>query len=202
MVKPLPVPGGPARSRLGGFSLVELMISTMIVSAITGALLLAFVALKRSYAATTDFALNHADQMRISDYLAQDFRSAISINPPVANDVTLYLPCFYDSTPAKSPQTPLLNGNGGVYYGAANCSVAVHYFLSNAIIYRQQGTAAAVPIARDVQDFVFQASDLGKVIKTTITFRPTFRSAIGSEDVRTATAFYNTTLLRNNRGVY
>lgn len=190
------------RARRSAFALAELLISTSIFSAVTGALLLGFVALKRNYAATMDFANNHADQMRISDYLALDFRRAIKVDPPQTNDVTIYIPCYYDSTPAHSPQTPTLDGKGGVIYGTAGSSVKIHYYLAGSVIYRQEGTNDPVSLAVDVEDFVFVPSDLGKVIKTSITFKPTFRSAGASDATRQVTAFYNTTLLRNNRGVY
>ena len=194
------------RHRRGGFAFTELMISTAIFSTVSAGLILGFVSLRRSYAATTDFAINHADQMRISDYLALDFRRAVAVSA-VKNDAAIYIPCYYDSTPSRSPQTPLLDGKGGVYYGAPGCSVKVHYYLSNGVIYRKEGEQPATGLAVDVQDFEFNATDLGKVVKTSITFRPTFRSAGASDAVKTATAFYNTTLLRNNRtdtqtGVY
>ncbi|MEP6602123.1 MAG: hypothetical protein ABJB49_09995, partial [Nitrospirota bacterium] len=60
----------------GGFSLSETMISTGIFSAISLGLLMGFVSLERNFAATTDFATNHADEARISDYLALDLRRA------------------------------------------------------------------------------------------------------------------------------
>ena len=178
------------------------MMSTAIFATVSAALLMGFVSLKRSYAATTDFAINHADQMRISDYLALDFRRAVKVDPPSRNDVSIYIPCYYDSTPARSVQTPLLDGKGGVYYGAQNSSIRVQYYLSAGVIYRQEGAAAPVALAVEVQDFVFDTTDLGKVIKTSITFKPNFRSAGATVEIANATAFHNTTLLRNNRGVY
>ena len=194
------------RSRRGGFALSELMISTAIFSAVSAGLLLSFVALKRSYAATVDFAINHADQMRISDYLALDFRRAVAV-AAVRNDASISIPCYYDSTPARSAQTPILDGKGDVYYGSPTCTVTVRYYLANGAIYRKEGTDQPTAVAVDVQDFEFDASDLGKVVKTSVTFKPTFRSQGASDAVRTTTAFYNTTLLRNNRadmasGVY
>jgi type II secretory pathway component PulJ len=179
----------------------ELMISTAIFSAVSAGLLLSFVALKRSYAATMDFAINHGDQMRISDYLALDFRRAVTVTA-VRNDASISIPCYYDSTPTKSPQTPVLNGKGGVYYGTSTCTVMVRYYLSGGVIYRKEGNDEPTALAVDVQDFEFDATDLGKVVKTSVTFKPTFRSQGASATVRTATAFHNTTLLRNNRGVY
>ncbi len=188
--------------RTHGFALTELVISTAISLAISAALLMSFISLKRNYAATTDFAINHADQMRISDLLALDFRRALKVDPPSRNDVSIYIPNYYDSTSAHSPQTPLLDGKGGVYYGAMDTSIKVHYYLQASVIYRQEGTKAPVAIAIDVQDFVFDTTDLGKVITTSITFKPTFRSAGATLEIANATAFHNTTLLRNNRGVY
>lgn len=190
----------PRRFRSAGFALAELMISTAIFSMISAALLMGFVSLRKNYVATTDFAINHADQMRISDYLALDFRRAVKVDLPNRNDVTIYIPVYYGAD--SLPQTPSLDGNGGVYYGAKDSSVKVHYYLSESVIYRQEGTATPVAIANDVADFIFDVSDLGKVVTTKITFTPRFRTSGVSSTISQSTAFYNTTLLRNNRGVY
>ena len=185
-----------------GFALAEMMISTAIFSSVSAGLIMGFISLKRNYVATTDFAVNYGDQMRISDYLALDFRRALKVDPPSPNDVSIYIPCYYDSTPDRNVQTPVLDGKGGVRYGAADSFVKVHYYLSVGVIYRQEGSTAPLALAVDVQDFHFDISDLGKVIKTAITFKPTFRAAGASELIISRTAFHNTTLLRNNRGVY
>lgn len=184
------------------FTLVEMMIATAIFSATSAALVTGFISLQRNYAATSDFAINHADQMRISDYLAMDFRRAVKVDPPSPNDVFIYIPCFYDSTPSRNVQTPVLDGKGGVYYGVQDSTIRIHYYLFGGAIYRKQGEEAPVALAVDVQDFVFDTTDLGKVIKTSIRFKPTFRSSDASEEIAKGTAFHNTTLLRNNRGVY
>ena len=186
----------------GGYTLAEMMMATAIFSTVSAALLMGFVSLKRNYAATTDFAINHADQMRISDYLAMDFRRAVKVDPPSRNDVSIYIPTYYDATPERNPLTPTVDKKGGVYYGVQDASIKVHYYLSGSAIYRQEGTDTPVVLASDVQDFVFDTTDLGKVIKTSITFKPTFRSSGATAQVAATTAFYNTTLLRNNRGVY
>jgi type II secretory pathway component PulJ len=188
----------------GGFVLGELSISIGIFSIVSIALLMGFTSLERSYAASSDFAINHADEMRISDYLAQDLRRATSLQP-AQNDTTLYLPNYYDSS--RNPRTPTLDGHGGVVYGPSGSSVRVHYYLSGGKIFRQQDDAPAVALANNVSDFVFDVTDLGKVVTTRITFRPIYKVSGASSDAITATAFYNTTLLRNNRtdissGVY
>lgn len=197
---------GHRRNKRGaaGFSLAEVMVSSLIFSAITSGLLMGFTALEHNYSATSDFALNHADQMRISDYLALDLRRALSVEA-ARNDTSIYIPNYYDVS--GNPQTPILDNNGGVYYGALGSSIKVHYYLSGGTIYRQKGDASPIALATNVQDFVFDVTDAGKVVSTRITFNPTFGSGRASGDPMAATAFYNTTLLRNKRtdnqiGVY
>jgi hypothetical protein len=272
------------RHSAGGFAIGELIISTAIFSAVSAGLILGFVSLKRNYAATTDFAINHADQMRISDYLALDFRRALGVHV-ATNDTTVYIPSFYaprvqgQAETSREVRMPVMDGKGGVFYGpvakatataplpsctytgytaasparlSANGSgalvlngyivatgdtvfvkdqpthahnglyqvtnagsastgwvltthaVKVRYYLAGSMIYRNQEGEPNQPtaLAHDVQDFILEASDLGKVIRTSITFKPTFKSGERSQEIRTATAFHNTTLLRNNRGVY
>src|SRR5205085_6601132 len=72
-------------------------------------------------------------------------------------------------------------GQGGVFYGTSGSSVRVHYYLMAGTIYRQQDNAAALPLAVNVQDFVFDVTDAGKVVTTRITFNPTFNSARSEE---------------------
>lgn len=101
----------------------------------------------------------------------------------------------------------MLDGNGGVYYGAPGSSVSIHYDLSGGTIYRQQNNGTPIALAVNVQDFIFDITDQGKVVSTRITFNPTFTSGRASADATAATAFYNVTLLRNTRtdnyiGVY
>lgn len=229
-----------------GFTLVEIMMSTVVFSTISLGLLMGFISLKRNYAATTDFAINHADQMRISDYMALDLRRAVAVN---ADTDEITIPIYYDAT-GKIPLLPALDGAGGIFYTATDMSgktirtgsgppspalgtdgeyyvdqtayalygpkvagvwgsstalgVTIHYYLLGGTIYRQEGSAAPVALAVDVSDFNFKIDDSDqKVLKTTITFNPTFRS--GGTTV--ASTFYNKTLLRNSRrdmvsGVY
>lgn len=194
----------PSRRRCAAFLISEVMISTIVFAAISTALLLGFTALERNYTATSDFALNHADEMRISDYLALDLRRALAIQA-ARNDTTIYIPDYYDD--AGNPRDAVLDDEGGVYYGDPNSSVSVHYYLSGGTIYRQQDDARPVALAYNVQDFVFDVTDQGKVISTRIVFNPTFTSGRASADATAATSFYNTTLLRDTRtdnhiGVY
>jgi hypothetical protein len=185
-----------SQKRHAGYAISELIVATSIFCSISVGLLMGFTSLERNYAATSDFSLNHADEMRISDYMALDLRRAISVQA-AKNDTTIYIPAYYDQS--GNPQTPTLDGQGGVFYGASGSSVKVHYYLMAGTIYRQQDSAAAIPLAVNVQDFLFDVTDAGKVVTTHIMFNPTFNSSGASTAATAATAFYNTTLLRNSR---
>jgi hypothetical protein len=197
------------RIRTTAFTLTEVMISSAIFSAISLGLLMGFTSLERSFSATTDFATNHSDQMRISDYLALDLRRALSVHT-TQNDTTINIPAYYDNS--GNPQTPTLPTAGStpaggssptpspgpdVCYGTCGGSVTIHYYLAGSTIYRQQDSQTPIPIAENVKDFVFSVTDLGKVMTTKITFNPIFKSSGASADATEGTAFYNTTLLRN-----
>jgi type II secretory pathway component PulJ len=182
------------------FLLYETMIAMSIFSAISLGLMMGFTSLERNLAATTSFATNHTDAMRISDYLALDLRRALSIQS-TQNDTTITIPDYYDAS--GNPQTPQLDAGGGVYYGSSGSSVQVRYYLFNGTIYRRQNSDAPIAIAENVSDFVFTVTDFGKVATTKVTFKPMFRSSGASQAVIDGTAVYNTTLLRNSSsGVY
>lgn len=190
--------------RCAGFTLTELSIAMAIFSIVSAGLLMGFTSLERSYTATTAFTVNHADQLRISDYLALDLRHALAV-VPAQNDTSIYIPSYYATDGAV--QMPALDGKGGVYYGESGSSVKIRYYLSNGAIYRQKGTGTPIILAENVEGFVFDVTDTGKVVKTRITFNPRFASSGASSETTAATAFYNTTLLRNTRtdiasGVY
>ncbi|HST29834.1 MAG TPA: hypothetical protein VLK27_03225 [Chthoniobacterales bacterium] len=181
---------------IAGYAISEMIVSCAIFCSISLGVLMGFTSLERNYAATSDFSQNHADEMRISDYMALDLRRAISVQA-ARNDTTIYIPAYYDQT--GNPQTPTLDGQGSVYYGASDSSVKIHYYLMAGNIYRQQDSATPVQLAVNVQDFVFDVTDAGKVVTTHITFNPTFNSGGASTAATAATSFYNTTLLRNSR---
>jgi type II secretory pathway component PulJ len=183
-------------SRRSGFLLPEMVIALSVFSAISLALMMGFISLERNFAATTDFATNHTDAVRISDYLALDLRRALSVQT-WQNNAVITIPPYYDAD--GQPQTPQLDGAGGVYYGTSGSSVQIHYYLSDGTIYRQQDAQTPQAIAENVSDFVFDVTDLGKVATTRITFKPMFRSSGPSQFAIDATAVNDTVLLRNTR---
>ena len=185
-----------AMGKSRGFTLLEVTMSAAISGIVSLGLLVGFTSLERNFAATADFATNHADEMRISDYLALDLRRALSVET-APNETSIYVPSYYDSY--GNPQEPAVDQNGNVYYGGSGSSVRFHYYLSGSTIYRQQDSLTPIPIAENVKDFVFNVTDLGKVVTTKITFNPIFVSTGASAAAIEATAFYNVTLLRNSR---
>lgn len=111
------VAGRDKNRRRGGFALAEMMITCVISAVVSVGLYMAFISLKRSYAASTDFSINHGDQMRISDYLALDLRRALAVSA-ATNDTTITIPAYYD-TSGKVPLLPAMDANG-VFYTATD----------------------------------------------------------------------------------
>jgi len=209
----------PAAHRKAGFTLAEIMVCMAAFSVVSVALLLSSTSLRRSATAVNDYSADHASQMRLSDYIAMDLRRSISVGTlSTPNNVSMVIPQYMptpapSATPRPTPYTPQLDGNGGIYYGplppptgalSTNCTVAVSYYLQGDTIYRMEGNAPPIALADRVKDFAFTASsaDNNKVIETTITFEPRFKSSGASAAAIAGTTFRNRTLLRNNVNVY
>ncbi|MEP6936796.1 MAG: prepilin-type N-terminal cleavage/methylation domain-containing protein [Chthoniobacterales bacterium] len=131
--------------------------------------------------------------------------------PTLGNNGEYYVERTPAPTPPAQPAPPVyaLYGpkTGGAWGNGTPLSVKVHYYLLAGCIYRQQGNKPPVVLADNVQGFIFNVTDVGKVVNTSITFQPKFNSSGASAAATAATTFYNTTLLRNTRtdtlsGVY
>src|SRR2546430_15830889 len=109
-----------------GYPISELIVSTSIFCSISMGLLMGFTSLERNYSATTDFTHNHADEMRISDYMAMDLRRAIAVQA-AKNNTPIFIPAYYDQT--GRPPTPAPDRHGGVFYGTSASSRRSHYYL-------------------------------------------------------------------------
>lgn len=199
------------------------MVAAGVIGMIAGGVGMAFVAMQRNLSATRDYATNHADEMRISDYLALDLRRALSVaisGSGGTTKVTLTIPNYYDSN--GNPRMPTIKSNGSVDYRDASVptpvsTVTVSYYLSKGAMIREQ-SGIKKELAVNVQDFKLTVLDsatdpnaaqnfdipvvlAGKVaqVKTRISFSPTFRSSGATAATTAATTFFNTTLLRNAR---
>ena len=209
--------------RTSGVSLIETLVAAGVIGMIAGGVAMAFVAMQRNLASTRDYATNHADEMRISDYLALDLRRALSVQisgSGATTRVTLTIPNYYDSS--GHPRMPTVKSNGSVEYRDSSVptpvsTVTVSYYLSGATMLREQ-SGIKQELAVNVQDFKLTVLDsttdpnatqdfnipvvlAGKVaqVKTRISFNPTYRKSGASAATTAATTFYNTTLLRNAR---
>ena len=98
-------------------TLVELMVSIGVGTAILAAFTSGAVALQRSFYAMEDYAKGQNDQMRISDYLSLDLRRAFTIDsdlpgqPQPWSSVRITIPNFYAS--ANTPYDPRANPVSG-----------------------------------------------------------------------------------------
>ena len=179
------------------FTLIEVLIATTLGTFAMAAVVSGAYAIQRCFVAAEDFARGKADQIRLSDFLALDLRRAITITP--GSDgitlITLKIPNYYDNS--GQPRTPTIT-NYVASYGDPAVPVTVVYKKQNGSIYRSENNGTQREIAASVEDFQLSVQDLGKVVKTQVTFLPTFRRK-ANLDSRAATTVFNTTLLRNKR---
>src|SRR5438477_9668949 len=98
----------------GGFTLAEVMIAAGVFGAVSLALLMAFTSMQRSFAAVSRYSIDHAAQMRLSDYIALDLRRSLSVGAlgnqnSISMVIAQYLPTPAPSpTPAPTPYSPQL----------------------------------------------------------------------------------------------
>lgn len=180
------------------FSLVELIVAAAVGSIVMAAMLSGAMMIQRCLAGAEDFALAKGDQARLSDYLALDLRRALTVTAGPAGGSTIMtatIPAYYDNT--GQPRTPTIT-NYVANYGDAAQPVTVVYRKIGSSIVRQENAGALQIIAENVADFQLSVEDLGKVVKTQITFAPRFRH-VATAGTREATSVFTTTLLRNKR---
>jgi len=77
----------PLAKTRDGYVVSELIVASSIFCSISLGLLMGFTSMERNYPATTDFTQNHADEMRISDYMAMDLRRAIAMQAASNNEL-------------------------------------------------------------------------------------------------------------------
>lgn len=178
------------------FTLVELMIASAVGTLAVAAVLAGAIAMQRCFVAAEDFAVAKTDQARLSDYIALDLRRALSVTEGTGNTImTVQIPDYYDTN--GLPRTPTMI-NYVASYGNPAVPVTVVYRKVGSSIYRQENAEMPREIAANVQDFELSMDDLGKVVKTQVTFAPRFQRT-ATAAARTATTVHNTTLLRNKR---
>ena len=174
------------RHNLAGMTLVEMMMSVGCSTLIVAAIVIAGVALQRSFAAVEGYARTEADQLRVLDYISMDCRRAISASVS-ASVLTLTLPPYYNINGASTvPNTPS-NSTGTLSYGTG--SVTIKYsqgsnnFNREVIIKDGSGNTTSdytTAIATNVSAFTVTDADLTSTVSCSIMFFPTFLRSPGN----------------------
>lgn len=180
-----------------GFTLVELVISASAGLLALGAVYSGAIAMQRCFVAAEDFAIAKTDQARLSDFIALDLRRALAVTRGTDGTtiMSVQIPDYYDET--GKPRTPTI-ADYVASYGDPTRPVTVTYQKIGSSIYRQETGRAPREVAANVDDFELSIEDLGKVVKTQITFSPRFQRNATAQ-TRAGTTLFNTTLLRNKR---
>ena len=187
----------PYFQRAAAFTLLEVLFAGAVSGLATTAVFSAATTMQRCFVGAEDYALAKTDQARLSDYIALDLRRALSVTAGAGGGVimTVRIPNYYDGS--GQPRTPTIT-NYVANYGDPAQPVTVVYRKQGASIYRQENGATSREIAGNVEDFQIAVQDLGKVVKTQVTFAPRF-SRTPTAEARAATTVFSTTLLRNQR---
>jgi hypothetical protein len=206
------------RRSKAAFTLAETLVASAAAGLVLGALITTSVALQKSFSAAVAYATAEGDQLRFSDYVALDCRRAssakvdngVTINGISTNNVlTLTIPDYYDSydtngnpypcpetspapSPASHPKDPTLVNNAVTYGGTPR---TIRYYAQGNQFYREQN-GIATAIANNVAGFNITQQDLTSTVKCTITFTPTFITALSNNGVAGSKTF-TVTFLRN-----
>lgn len=184
----------PRRNSLAALSIPEMMVAAAVTSVLAAGLFVTAIVVQRNLRACENYATAQADQLRLLDYIALDLRRCLTVTTG-SNSLSLTIPDFYDAN--GNPRNPVIH-NGGVDYGDPNSPVSISYYKQGNTIFRSEN-GAVTPIAESVDNFEIQFEDQNDVIKTSITFLPEFRQWGSPNSVRTSTATFASTLLRNTR---
>ena len=153
-----------------GMTLTEVLISAVITFLAMGTLLAGSIALQRSFAASTQFAIAQSNQARAIDYLTRDIRRSITMKcPGVSGPVSLTIPSYYASGLPRDP----VRVYGNVSYG--NESITIDYKLENGNLIREENGVKQV-VAEGISDCTtLLGADGMATIK--VSFTPRFRIA-------------------------
>ena len=171
-----------------GFTLLEAIIATGVVSLMFAALLSSSVSLQRSFAASDQYSTAKTNQVRTIDYIARDLRSALSVDllTGVDKKLRITLPDYhqsYDSrgNPTGAPVTPTLVGTT-VDYGDPLKPLTVEYSVKGKSLIREvkigrTNTTSRSVIGTGVNNFEMAFGQLDSIVNVTLTFSSSFRSA-------------------------
>jgi Tfp pilus assembly protein PilW len=168
-----------------GFTLVEMMMALSSGAIVLAAVVVASVALQRSFAAVETYSITEGDQLRVLDYIAMDCRRALSASV-ASNTLTLTLPVYYNAGSSYTPYTPTLT-SGKLTYGSGSVTITYAQSGSNfnrtVVIKDAGGTTTSTKttaIATNVASFTVTDIDLTSSLSCSIMFFPTFRYTTGN----------------------
>jgi prepilin-type N-terminal cleavage/methylation domain-containing protein len=194
-----------------GFTIVELMVASTVLTVISLAVFSGSIAIQRSYQASQKYVISQASQSRLIDYIGVDLRRATSVSVPDSSRIELWIPDFYKADGSPNDPQFVRNSAGrlAVQYGGAPVHIA--YYIerpadsSNGTLWREENGVKAA-IATEVRDFlpVFErsadAADASEqVFKLSVTFAPRFQWSGDGSSARNGTAASTRILLRNKK---
>lgn len=184
-------------TRRAGITLVELLIALTVGGLTIAVVLSGALSMQRCFVATESFASAKKEQMRLSDFLAMDFRRALTVTPGADGTTiaTVKMPAYYDE--AGQPRTPKITRYVHSY-GEPGQVATVVYRMSGNQVFRQEGDEEPLEIASGIEDFDIAIDDRGHLVTTRITFLPKFkRSGLDTASARVGTTLVSTVALRH-----
>jgi Tfp pilus assembly protein PilW len=167
---------------LGAFTLMEVMVSTALASAITLAILTTGMSITRSSFAAEDYSYQTNEQNRAVDYITRDIRRALTVTIPAGGQtLSVTIPDVYPGYDAQGlPTGPLTDpviSKGVPTYGNATKPLVVTYYVSGSSLIRQQkvqstGKTTELVVANKVNDMQLRLVPLSTVVNYSITFAP------------------------------
>jgi Tfp pilus assembly protein PilW len=178
----------------GGFTMVEVLVSAAITSAIIMALLTASVAMQRSFSATEFHAKAQGDQLRVIDYVTRDLRRAsTAIISNNGRKLTVTVPDQTDMTTLQI-RTPTVRADGSVVYGAT--PIEISYFIEGRDFIRAEGGIDRV-ISSTIDSFTVQQAT-PKAVRFTLSFVSQYARKRTASEI-SPTTLTSTVFLRNAR---
>jgi hypothetical protein len=190
-----------------------MMITLGIATAVIGTTITSSLALQKSLAAVDSYFATHMQQIRIVDYINRDVKRGLSVTTSVdLQSVTISAPKYLIqagdpeavANPAlvDTPRTPVVSRTAaGLQVNYATSASSVVYSISGQTVIRTEN-GVVTTIASSTDELVPKTTDVELAntehTKTTVTFKPIFRSG-DQEAARTGTTLYSTAYLRNRR---
>jgi type II secretory pathway component PulJ len=182
-------------------TLVELTVSTAVVSLLLGSLMVGIIALRRSFEAAKENTKSQLEQVRFIDYVSRDLRRALAVQVDTyqgSSRISMTIPDYYTTVDgAPQPRTPQINGD---YADYGTTPAVVRYYKDGSTLVRRFNGVNSI-IASDVEDFQlsYPPATNQQVINVAVTFLPRFRLSASRDAVRAGTSANTSILLRNKR---